>query len=281
LKRLRNDEKGDAVLITVILLLSIALTLGGNLLLAYGESLGKEEDMLHMTDVEDSFMRMRGSMFTLLEAKDTDSLVVQRFTLGTDGNSYLGIGRSSGKFGMDPSTFEITVGVKTAGILDKINSVSGQITFESRNYYFDDQTMTYQNGAVIVDEYDHKTVADPPPVSIQRYSSGFGMEFNLYGISGNSFEISGIETTMLKMNMISQSSNFREVRSDESILVIIDSDARDAWEDWFRSYLGENSLVEGAGNDFLISTNLDGELEVEIFNSLEVRVVSGIMEVRI
>jgi hypothetical protein len=278
---MRNDEKGDAVLITVILLLSIALTLGGNLLLAYGDSLGKEDDMLHMTDVEGSFMRMRGSMFTLLEERDTNSIVIQRFTLGTDGNSYLGIARSSGTLNMEPGTFEISVGVRSGGILDKINSVSGQIKFASNNYYFDDQIMSYQGGAVVVEEYDQKTLDNPPSFPIQRYSTGFGITFNLYGISGRSFEITGIETTTLEMNMLSQSSNYREIRAGDSIVVTVNSNAQDAWEDWFRSYLGENSLVEGAGNDFQISTNIDGELEVEIFNSLEVRVISGIMEVRL
>jgi len=50
-----TDDRGDAVMVTAVLLLSIFLSVGSNYLLEHGDNVGKEEDMFHAAYVEDSF----------------------------------------------------------------------------------------------------------------------------------------------------------------------------------------------------------------------------------
>jgi len=92
-----TDDRGDAVMVTAVLLLSIFLSVGSNYLLEHGDNVGKEEDMVHAAYVEDSFLNTRSSMSSLLKAADTKTVIIERFTLGTSGNPYLGVARSSGK----------------------------------------------------------------------------------------------------------------------------------------------------------------------------------------
>ena len=104
------DDRGDAVMVTAVLLLSIFLSVGSNYLLEYGKILGKEKDMEHSTDVEESLLRTRASMSVLLDSEDLNTVIIDRYTLGTFGNPYLTVARSSCTLTIDPdpSFFQIT-----------------------------------------------------------------------------------------------------------------------------------------------------------------------------
>ena len=112
-----DNDRGDAVIVTTVLLMSIALSFGGSMLMDYGEVVGKEDEMTHVASIQDSFIRLRTSMYSLLEGEDTSATIINRITLGTYGNPYLAVSRASGTLTIDPTNdrFSVSIVFKDAG----------------------------------------------------------------------------------------------------------------------------------------------------------------------
>ena len=133
------DDRGDAVMVTSVMLLSIFLSVGSSYILDYGDVVGKESDMAHAADIEESFLRSRASMNSLLRAQDTRTFIIDRYTLGTVGNPYLTVARSSGTLyaDPDPDSFQFQI-ILDDGVNEVVlNTVNGLMAYES-NYYFVD-----------------------------------------------------------------------------------------------------------------------------------------------
>ena len=282
MKRFMNDQRGDAVIITAVILLSLAAAVGGRLLLDYGESIGKEDDMIHISDVEDSFIRLRGSMYSLLDSEDTRSTIVSRVTLGTSGNPYLTVARSSGKLSYDVGTdnFDIAFYRNVGGVEVLIDSASGSITYESNNYYFDDQSLIYSGGGIVVDEYGFKAMSAPPSIKMERGFDSYGISMNIYGMSGYSWSISGIDAIPLSITMNAFSQTALNMGGGETIIVRISGEVRNAWSAYLRAYLSSLGLTEGAADDFLITSYGDHQdIELKTMSFFVCNV--GVMEVSI
>lgn len=285
MKSLMKDQNGDAVMIAAVLLLSLGVALGGRLLIGYGEIQGKEDDMAHMADLEDSMMRMRGSMYTLLESGDTQTTIVNRATLGTYGNPYTTVARSSGKISMDPrpDSFSMRLILRSGGTDTMIDSISGSLTYQGDNYYYVDQEYSFHGGGILLTSYGSDTVSSPPSINIDK---GIGNEYSVhiraYGITGGVRSVTGFESIQLESSMQTYSSDQISIPGGSSLVVSINCRGEQAWKNYFSSYLKGQELVEGTDfniNDPVDWTDPDEYLELEILtlNSLDYRF--GNMEV--
>ena len=270
-------------MVTAVLMLSIALSVGGNMLLKYGEVVGKESDMEHASGVEDSFLRLRTSMSALLEGQDTDTTIVNRLTMGTYGNPYLGVARSSGQMSMtpNPDLFQMTISIKTATSETTLNTVNGVIRYHINNYYFQDQTFTYLGGGTIREEYGQTVMTSAPPIFVVRSGSVWGLELRSYSMTGDSWSVSGIDTVMMSVQMDGYSDIYRDIKAGQTIVLKVDGYGEDAWADHFRGYLEAAGLAPGT--DFTV---IDATTEVP-YITVELKTISffqgyiGEMEVTI
>jgi len=280
MKKYLDDQRGDAVIITAVILMSLAAAVGGRLLLDYGETIGKEDDMIHVSDVEDSFIRLRGSMYSLLESEDTRSTIISRVTLGTTGNPYLTVARSSGKLSYEASrdNYHISFYKSFGGVDTLIDSASGSLTYQSNNYYYDDQSLQFSGGGIVVDEYGYKAMTAPPSTNLIRGVDEYGIEMNVYGMSGYSWSVTGIDAIPLSVIMEGFSQTSLELEAGESIIIRVSGEVRYAWSSYFSSYLGGLGLVEGAANDFVIGSYADHE-DIELVDLAFFECNVGVMEV--
>lgn len=282
MKRFMKDQRGDAVIITAVILMSLGAAVGGKLLLNYGETIGKEDDMIHISDVGDSFIRIRGSMYSLLDSGDTRSMIVSRITLGTAGNPYLAVARSSGKLSYEVSrdNFHITFYRSSGGVEALIDSASGSMTYQSNNYYFNDQTLQFSGGGIVVDEYGFKAMSAPPSANMIRGVDTYGIEMDVYGMSGHSWSVSGIDAIPLGITMSGFSHTSLDLSAGESIIIRVSGEVRYAWSAYLRSYLGGLGLTEGAAGDFVITSFADHE-DIELTELAFFECNVGVMEVSI
>jgi hypothetical protein len=280
------DLKGDAVMVTAVLMLSIILSVGGRLLLDYGEMVGKDEDMLHAVDVSDSLMSTRGSMGSLLRSSDTENSILNRITLGTFGNPYLGVARSSGslEYYPQPENFEMIV-VLEDGVNERmLNTISGSLTFTSNNFYYHDQQYIFQAGGIVVEEYGYFAMSTNPTTEVIETSTGWAYEMMLYTMTGGQWTVSGIESVALNIQMAGFSDLLIEPAAGEIVSLRINCHGEQAWEGFFRSQLTLNGLVENT--DFTITTPSDWDsatefLEIDMLGLERFSARIGEMEVTI
>lgn len=245
------SNKGDAVMVTAVLLLTLALSVGGRLLISYGEAQGKEMDMEHIDDVQDSMTGIRGSMYTLLDAGDMSTNIVNRVTLGTFGNPYLATAMSSGTLSVEPSAsyFSLEVLVGTPGAETTLDSISGAMVYRSDLYYSNDQDLDFEGGGLIVDEGGMMAMSSPPSFELRETPTGYGIMMSFYGMGGGRMSISGTESILVEVRMESYTIHTIDLEGD-SVRIRINSVAEGVWKDFFSEVLRIAGLASGVDYEF-------------------------------
>jgi hypothetical protein len=281
-----NDDRGDAVMVTAVLLLSIFLTVGSNYLIEHGDNVGKEEDMVHATDIEDSFLNTRSSMSSLLKADDIMTVILERFTLGTAGNPYMAVARSSGSLVIDPesSTFQMSL-VKESPAGDReLNNVNGALYYTANNYYFHDQDYHFTAGGVILEQYSSQVMTAPPDLMLVDASGSTQFHMDLFGITSSYKKLSGIESLPVSIRMAGSSLVEESFGAGETLSIRINGLGEKGWYDHMLTYLLASGLSQGV--DFMITAPLDWdstaeyvEIELLTIDNLVARI--GEMEVTV
>jgi len=281
-----TDDRGDAVMVTAVLLMSIFLSVGSNYLLEHGDNVGKEEDMVHAAYVEDSFLNTRSSMSSLLKAGDMRTVIIERFTLGTPGNPYIGVARSSGSLTIDPetSTFQLSL-VRRSGLTETdLNTVNGGLHFISNNYYFHDQDYMFTAGGIVMEQYGSQVMTVPPDMQLVDASGKLQLNMDMFGITSSYRKVAGIESIPVSIRMAGSSLVEESFGPGESLVMRVNGLGEKAWHDNMRVFLETNGLVDGA--DFTITAPLDWndpaqyvEIEMSAVNELVARI--GEMEVTV
>lgn len=278
-KRFRMDENGDSIMVTAVLLMALFLSVGSNLLVSYGENLGNDDDREHMTDVEESMLRLRTSMKSLLKSEDTDTIMVNRFTLGTPGSPYLGVARSSGTLShtTDPSDFQMKVVVESAGSETILNTVNGAMVFESNNYYYHDQELSFISGGIVKDQEGFETMSSYPDISLLRTATGYSMDMFLFGMTGGFWKVTGIDSMILSVSMIGYSEIDRVIGAGELLSIRINGIGESSFNEMFENIFGAFNLVSGVDYQINVPVDWDDpaqELEIELLSleSLSARI---------
>lgn len=278
------DDNGDAIMVTAVILFSLLLSAGSSYLVQYGEIVGKEEDMEHASDVEEAMLRIRTSMNSLITSRDTNTMILNRVTLGTPGNPYLTVARSSGVMTNtpDPSTFYLELVVKSGGTETVLNSVNGALTCQSNNYYFHDQTHHFTGGGIVLEQHGSEVMSSSPDITVSRTGSGYSLQLYLYGMAGEYWKISGIESLPLKVSMAGYSDIDREIDPTDTFALRVNGLGEKAWNDYMQGYLTERGMAEGT--DFILNPPTDWddpsqELEIEFPGIESVFARIGDMEV--
>ncbi len=264
-----DNDRGDAVIVTTVLLMSIGLSFGGSMLMDYGEVVGKEDEMAHVASIQDSLIRLRTSMYSLLESEDTSATIISRVSLGTYGNPYLAVSRASGTLEIDPTNehFSVSIVLKDtfAGTEMELNSIKGCISYETNNYYFHDQQYVFQGGAILLNEYQGTTMTSYPGFSISSFEGDWGVDMELYGLTSNGQVISGFESIPLLVTMDGHSSVNHDMVANEEISIRINGDGEEAWSLFYRTKMVESGLIEGVDYDIHDPADWnDPDLYVEI-----------------
>lgn len=280
------DDRGDAVMVTAVILLSLFLSTGSSYLLDHGEIVGKEEDMAHAADIEESFLRTRASMTSLLRAEDTRTVIIDRYTLGTPGNPYLTVARSSGSLSADPKPtfFQFQI-ILEDGINEIVlNSINGGMIFESNNYYFHDQSYCFTGGGIVLKQYGSEVMSAPPSIRLQETPTGLQMEMFLYGIASPYWKITGIESMPVSIRLAGSSEITHTIIAGQTISLRMNGIGERAWYDHMRAFLLEEGLTEGV--DFTASAPADwddptDEVEIDIQAVTDLYARIGELEVEI
>ena len=169
---------------------------------------------------------------------------------------YLGVYR---KASYDNVSFSFNA---TGTIMNPSSNVGGTIRLEVPNRYYVQQTLAYENDAIILQQPDGEYMRSTPQLFIQRVGSRFDLAYAQVDLRGDDTQYVGFGTrgiqTIMKAVTATTFTNLT-VGAYPFIFINHTTEYESAWNDTFNQTLSTNGLTYGPGpldDYFIVSTEM-------------------------
>jgi hypothetical protein len=273
-KDLVSSESAAATVIAAVLLLSIIFTIFAMVRIAYVPQWKSDAEELHMKEVLDSMGNLRSAIDNVILFKSSSasspSTTVQIY-MGGGEVPILDTSRSSGvlSVNMDLCSAYITLTDKSGNVIYSEPFDCGGVTYSSNNRQFVDQTLRYENGALILAQENRSVMRQCPPFTIsstkidaENGTYNFSSSINLINVSGSPDYVSSDTVESLRV----LATDFKQVRGDDSTEVgtfnyTVFTKYPDAWSFYFNETAKNAGLIYDS--DFNVIESLsDGSIDL-------------------
>ena len=116
----------------------------------------------------------------------------------------------------------------------------GNVALYMPNRYFVQQTIVYENGAIIVNQSDGEVVRAAPDFKLETYQGNIRMILTQVSIQGTNQSVAGFGTRGVNTNLVyCDFQEYDNVTTD--VTLTITTPYGEAWEAFMTSYLGQNA----------------------------------------
>lgn len=186
-----EQNNGVSNVVTSIMMLGIGLSILAMIFTVYIPSWAKSGEANHMESVIDSYFDFKSNVDKQIgDEKGVGSSLTTQIKLGAEGGSILGVGQTTGTLSFRSSEFNLRV-YNTEDNLNNYGQASGNLYYTSRNVYFTNQYLTYENGAIIVEQSRKSIMRAKPDFGITYSDNRTTLILTLIHLSGTSNSISG------------------------------------------------------------------------------------------
>ena len=208
---IRRDEDGVASVIGTIMALLIFLTFMSMFVNTYIPIWMKENERLHMNEVQNQMGEVKGKIDNLIvNAQVTGTSMVNTYeplTMGADGIP-LFAAATAGAIILKPS------GTSTTGTSIMFNYTSnsarvtfnetggGKLEFYAPNRYYVGQWLAYENGALIVKQDTGEAMKATPSFEVTKSNGNFNVLFTQVDIIGTNSTMAGTGVAGVNLNLI-------------------------------------------------------------------------------
>ena len=199
LKSINRNESGVSNIVTSIMMLGIVMTLLGMILTIYVPMWARSNEISHVEDASDSFIDLKITADNQILSNDVGSKFSTRVSLGSSGGPMLGIGRTTGSLDFDSGRGTIMV-YQTEDTMNIFGEGGGNLIFDSNNNYYIDQTLVYENGAILVSQDDSSIMKASPDVYVEKdpITNVTSLELTLISMVGNHKNVGGSDDRMVE-----------------------------------------------------------------------------------
>jgi hypothetical protein len=208
---MRRDEEGVASVIGTIMALLIFLTFMSMFVNTYIPIWMKENERLHMNEVQNQMGEVKGKIDNLIvNAQVTGTSMVNTYepiTMGADGIP-LFASATAGAIILKPSGTS-TTGIQTIfnttanGVTTKVDQTGGgKLEFYAPNRYYVGQWLAYENGAMIVKQDVGEAMKATPSLEITKAGGVFNIVFTQIDIVGTNSSMVGTGVAGVNINLI-------------------------------------------------------------------------------
>jgi hypothetical protein len=268
-KDLFSSESAAATVIAAVLLLSIIFTLFAVVKIAYVPQWKSDAEELHMKEVFDNMGNLRSAIDTVILFKSSSasspSTTVQ-IHMGGGEVPILDTSRSSGVLSVNMDLFSayITLTDRSGNVIYSEPFDCGGITYSSNNKQFVDQTLRYENGALILAQENRSVMRQCTPFTIsstkidaENGTYNFSSSINLINVSGAADSVSSDTVESLRV----LATDFKQIRYEDSTQVgtfnyTVFTKYPDAWSFYFNETAKNAGLIYGS--DFNVIESLSG-----------------------
>jgi len=274
-KKIQDSEEGVATTVGTIMALLIFLSIFSLITQQYVPVWMEDNEAYHMDEVKSQFAQMKGNIDSLILNNYKSYPTYTSIKLGSEGipmfaeetmgiisqESYWG-NSSSGmilSFRHDDNQYSF--------------SASGNISIDVLNRYFEQQTLVYEYGAIILEQDEESIVRASPPISINEVSEGsYNVQISIIDIVGDDSRHGGAGSVGVTAKLLSRSrSTFGSDISDFNFT--IKTEYMKAWKSWFTN---ETDLNSGSLKE--VSEN---QLNIDIGDISDIQVTNSKVEVDI
>jgi len=181
------------------MMLGIVMTILGMILTVYVPMWARSNEISHLEDASDSFTDLKITADSQILSNDVRSKFSTRISLGSSGGPVFGIGRTTGSLDFDAGKGTIMV-YESDDVLNIFGEGGGNLIFDSNNNYYIDQTIVYENGAIIVKQGDSAIIKAAPDIYIEKdpITNFTSMELTVISLVGNHKSVGGSGDRMIE-----------------------------------------------------------------------------------
>jgi hypothetical protein len=245
------------------MMLGIVMTILGMIMTIYVPIWARSHEINHLDDVSDSFMDLKITVDDQILTNDVGSKFSTRFSLGSSGGPFLGVGRSSGSLDFDSGKSTIRV-YQTEDLLNIFGEGGGRLTFDAFNSYYIDQTLVYENGAFIVIQGGRAVMKATPDMVITNdpVTNITSLNLNVISLIGTHVSVGGNDDKMIDTVLTSDMDaphlfDWRDSGRTygQNITIQLTTFYPEVWETYFNDTLsaGTNPLIwdaDGTGGTY-------------------------------
>jgi len=251
-----NSEFAGATVIAVVLLLCIIIGVLAVVRIEHVPEWKTDAEESHMIEVQSDMAELKSTidLITLLTS-DTNSLaygfsVTVPFNAGGGAIPVLEPSKSSGTLSVnaEPCNINITIRKSTGStqVLSDQPLECGGITYHSNNRQYIDQTLRYENGALIISQSNRSLMKQFPSFSIasnQSNENNYTVSIHTINISGDSDTISSDTDASLRVTGLNYTSDSRGPEEIDSFNFTVITKYPDAWY-FYLNQVAEDAKLE-------------------------------------
>lgn len=208
---LHDGRSGVSNIVTSIMMLGIFLSILAMVFTVYVPNWAKSGEANHMGKAMDSFLDLKSTLDKqIVDEKGVGSTYKTPIKLGAEGGSILGIGRTTGTLTYMTGGFNIMI-YDTEDTQNIYGQGSGQINFEPRNIYYENQYFTYENGAVIVEQDLKSVIRAKPNFDISHSNNRTTVVLTIIHLSGTSENVGGTGYHTIDSKLIQTTAQSQEL----------------------------------------------------------------------
>jgi hypothetical protein len=179
-KRKMNEDAVVGIVVTVLLIgLAVSVTVMVNTV--YVPQWTEEQESAHMDKVSNQFASFKQNV-DLQAMLEQQTALSSWFTLGSKEIPILGSGRTFGRLTLLEDNYNITIKSDNEES-ELFNFATGSLKFEAGNSYFVPQNYIYENGALILEQYDSNILVGKPTFFVTTY--GQNISFTIIDLNSS------------------------------------------------------------------------------------------------
>ncbi len=149
---------------------------------------------------------------------------------------------------------------------------TGNISYHAINREFEDQSLIYEHGAIILEQRDGEIMRARPHISIEYVNGEYEISMTMIHLTGSSRDLAGTSRVGITTELNSISSNTFDNLEENPVYLNLTTAYPEIWNDYFR-----NETV--ISDEYL---DLDGNtVKIELDNVSELKVTRVSVEVEV
>lgn len=249
-KDLFSSESAASTVIAAVLLLSIIFTIFAVVRIAYVPEWKTDAEQSHMSEVQRDMTELKSTadMITLLQSSNSNSSpidfsltvppVTVPISMGGGEIPILEPSKSSGTLSINIENFTMIITPKNS---DDI-VIYGGITYSSNNREYVDQIIRYENGALILNQDNNRSVMkQPPSFNITKDGEYYNVIIRTINVTGERNSISS--DTGISLTLTDDDSNLLPIKDVDSFSCTILTNYPNAWISYLKKIAEDAKLT--------------------------------------
>jgi hypothetical protein len=216
----------------------------------------EEKEANQIRSVSSDFGNIKATIDNQILQGDTTLIVASPVTLGTEGFSYFGED-SAGSFSINhfrDDELEYICNVRNeSGVVNV--TCTGGMKYNSKNQYYVNQELAYENGAIILSQGDGEIVRIGPQFTVEKFGPVIEVKFVLITLSGVETSIQGTSTVLFQTQLVTYTSEEYIFNPSSWLNITVVSEYTTAWSQYLNNTLIEAGLAPGTDYNLAAGNN--------------------------